>query len=42
MQRGMNGLAMQMPQALKRDSRVSDLKVFCGRRGNLLNVVGYN
>ena len=33
MRRGMNGLALQVQQALKRDPHAGDLFVFRGRRG---------
>ena len=36
MRRGMNGLALQVQQALKRDPHAGDLFVFRGRRGNLV------
>ena len=36
MRRGMNGLTLQVQQALKRDLHASDLFVFLGRRGNLV------
>jgi transposase len=38
MRRGMNGLALQVQQALKRDPHAGDLFVFRGRRGNLVKV----
>ena len=34
MRRGMNGLALQLQQALKRDPHAGDLFVFRGRRGS--------
>jgi transposase len=34
MRRGMNGLALQVQQALQRDPHAGDLYVFRGRRGN--------
>ena len=33
MRRGMNGLALQVQQALKRDPHAGDLFVFCGASG---------
>jgi transposase len=33
MRRGMNGLALQVQEALKRDPHAGDLYVFRGRRG---------
>jgi transposase len=38
MRRGMNGLTLQVQQALKRDPHAGDLFVFRGRRGNLVKV----
>jgi transposase len=34
MRRGMNGLALQVQEAMKRDPHAGDLCVFRGRRGN--------
>jgi transposase len=34
MRRGMNGLALQVQEALKRDPHAGDLFVFRGRRGS--------
>src|SRR5436309_1742481 len=42
MRRGMNGLALQGQQALKRDPHAGDLFVFRGRRGNLVNVLWHD
>ena len=42
MRRGMNGLALQVQQALKRDPHAGDLFVFRGRRGNLVKVLGHD
>ena len=39
MRRGMNGLTLQVQQALKRDPHAGDLFVFRGRRGNLVKVL---
>ncbi|MGI4944106.1 MAG: IS66 family insertion sequence element accessory protein TnpB, partial [Janthinobacterium lividum] len=38
MRRGMNGLALQVQQALERDPHVGDLYVFRGRRGDLVKI----
>lgn len=40
MRRGMNGLALQVQQALQRDPHSGDLYVFRGRRGDLLKSCG--
>jgi transposase len=42
MRRGMNGLALQVQQALKRDPHAGDLFVFRGRRGNLVKVLWHD
>ena len=42
MRRGMNGLALQVQQALQRDPHAGDLYVFRGRRGNLLKILWYD
>jgi hypothetical protein len=39
MRRGMNGLALQVQQVLEHDPHVGDLYVFCGRRGDLINIL---
>ena len=39
MRRGMNGLALQVQQALGRDPHVGDLYVFRGKRGDLIKVL---
>ena len=39
MRRGMNGLALQVQQALQRDPHAGDLYVFRGRRGDLLKIL---
>jgi transposase len=36
MRRGMNGLALQVQEALHRDPHAGDLYVFRGKRGNLV------
>jgi len=36
MRRGMNGLALQVQEALQRDPHGGDLYVFRGRRGDLV------
>ncbi len=36
MRRGMNGLALQVQEALQRDPHAGDLYVFRGRRGDLV------
>jgi transposase len=42
MRRGMNGLALQVQQALGRDPHAGDLYVFRGRRGNLIKIVWHD
>jgi transposase len=42
MRRGMNGLALQVQQALQRDPHVGDLYVFRGRRGDLVKILWYD
>ena len=42
MRRGMNGLALQVQEALKRDPHAGDLYVFRGRRGNLIKIVWHD
>jgi transposase len=42
MRRGMNGLALQVQQALQRDPHGGDLYVFRGRRGDLLKVLWHD
>lgn len=39
MRKGMNGLVLQVSQALGRDPHVGDLYVFRGARGNLIKIV---
>ena len=40
MRRGMNGLALQVQEALRRDPHAGDLYVFRGVRGNLIKILG--
>ena len=42
MRRGMNGLALQVQQALGRDPHAGDLYVFRGRRGDLVKIVWHD
>jgi transposase len=42
MRRGMNGLALQVQEALKRDPHAGDLYVFRGRRGDLLKILWHD
>lgn len=42
MRRGMNGLALQVQQALCRDPYAGDLYVFRGKRGNLLKILWHD
>ncbi len=42
MLRGMNSLALQVQQGLKRDPHAGDLFVFRGRRGNLVKVLWHD
>ena len=39
MRRGMNGLALQVQEALGRDPHAGDLYVFRGRRGDLVKIL---
>ena len=39
MRRGMNGLALQVQEALHRDPHAGDLYVFRGTRGNLIKIL---
>jgi transposase len=39
MRRGMNGLTLQVQEAMGRDPYAGDLFVFRGRRGNLIKVL---
>ena len=42
MRRGMNGLSLQVQEALGRDPCAGDLYVFRGRRGNLIKVLWHD
>jgi transposase len=42
MRRGMNGLALQVQEGLKRDPHGGDLYVFRGRRGDLIKIVWHD
>jgi len=42
MRRGMNGLTLQVQQAMGRDPYAGDLFVFRGRRGNLIKVLWHD
>jgi transposase len=42
MRRGMNGLTLQVQEALGRDPHAGDLYVFRGRRGNLIKVLWHD
>jgi transposase len=42
MRRGMNGLALQVQEALKRDPHAGDLFVFRGRNGDLLKIIWHD
>ena len=42
MRRGMNGLALQVQEALHRDPHAGDLYVFRGKRGNLVKVLWHD
>jgi transposase len=42
MRRGMNGLALQVQQALQRDPFIGDLYVFRGKRGDLLKILWHD
>jgi transposase len=42
MRRGMNGLALQVQQALNRDPHAGDLFVFRGAKGNLLKILWHD
>jgi transposase len=42
MRRGMNGLALQVQEVLKRDLHAGDLFVFRGHRGNLVKVLWHD
>jgi transposase len=42
MRRGMNGLALQVQQALGRDAHAGDLYVFRGARGDLIKILWHD
>jgi transposase len=42
MRRGMNGLALQVQEGLKRDPHAGDLFVFRGRRGDLIKILWHD
>ena len=42
MRRGMNGLAVQVQEALHRDPHTGDLYVFRGRRGDLIKILWHD
>ena len=42
MRKGMNGLALQVQEGLKRDPHAGDLYVFRGRRGDLIKIVWHD
>jgi transposase len=42
MRRGMNGLALQVQQALGRDLHAGDLYVFRGKRGDLVKILWHD
>ena len=42
MRKGMNGLALQVQEVLKRDPHAGDLYIFRGRRGNLLKILWHD
>jgi len=42
MRRGMNGLALQLQQALRRDPHAGDLCVFRGARGNQIKILWHD
>ena len=42
MRRGMNGLALQVQEALQRDLHAGDLYVFRGRRGDLVKILWHD
>ena len=42
MRRGMNGLALQVQEGLKRDPHAGELFVFRGRRGDLIKVLWHD
>ena len=42
MRRGMNGLALQVQQGLRRDPHAGDVYVFRGKRGDLLKILWHD
>jgi transposase len=42
MRRGMNGLALQVQQALQRDPHMGDIYCFRGKRGDLLKILWHD
>ncbi|MBI4966485.1 MAG: IS66 family insertion sequence element accessory protein TnpB, partial [Rhodospirillales bacterium] len=42
MRRGMNGLALQVQESLKRDPHAGDLYVFRGRSGDLVKIIWHD
>jgi transposase len=42
MRRGMNGLALQVQQSLKRDPHAGDIFAFRGRRGDLIKILWHD
>src|SRR6202030_1528159 len=42
MRRGMNGLALQVQEALRRDPHAGDLYVFRGARGDLIKIIWHD
>lgn len=42
MRRGMNGLALQVQQALQRDPHAGDIYVFRGKRGDLVKILWHD
>ena len=42
MRKGMNGLALQVQQALGRDPHAGDLYIFRGRRGDLVKILWHD
>jgi len=42
MRRGMNGLALQVQEALQRDPHAGDLYVFRGKRGDLIKILWHD
>ena len=42
MRRGMNGLALQVQEALQRDPHAGDFYVFRGRRGDLVKILWHD